>query len=197
MLSKVEAGTFEIESGRADLAAVTRRAVDTARPLAEQAEVTIELDLDEPALVAGDDHRLGQVVDNLLSNAIKFSAGGGRIRIAVSARSETVSLEVADSGIGIPPEDSERLFERMYRASGARRRHIPGTGLGLTIVKAIVDAHHGRVSVSQSGGCRDHVHGRAAGIRGDRLSLRNRRADREQKHERIRAAKATRARRRR
>ena len=92
------------------------------------------------------------MVDNLLSNAIKFTPRGGRIAIRAASDGERALIAVSDTGIGIPPSDSERLFERTYRAAEAERRHIQGTGLGLTIVKAIVDAHHGSISVESEVG---------------------------------------------
>jgi signal transduction histidine kinase len=95
----------------------------------------------------GDPHRLGQVVDNLLSNAIKFTPEHGVVELRLRRDGETAVLEVADTGIGIPDDEQEKLFERLYRASSATDRHIPGLGLGLTITKAIVEAHDGRISV--------------------------------------------------
>jgi signal transduction histidine kinase len=100
----------------------------------------------------GDRHRLGQVADNLVSNAIKFTPGGGTVTVRVAADDNRALLEVADTGIGIAADEIERLFERMYRSPEVERRQIQGTGLGLTIAKAIVDAHDGRISATSEPG---------------------------------------------
>ena len=103
-------------------------------------------------VVDGDPHRLAQVVDNLVSNAIKFTPRGGRVAVRVERTPGAVALEVTDTGIGIEQDDLGRLFDRMYRAGEAERRHIQGTGLGLTIVKAIVDAHEATIAVTSEPG---------------------------------------------
>ena len=93
------------------------------------------------------------MVENLVSNAIKFTPSGGSVAVRVGGAADgAVALEVSDTGIGIEEEDLGRLFDRMYRADEAERRHIQGTGLGLTIVKAIVDAHEATIAVSSEPG---------------------------------------------
>ena len=87
------------------------------------------------------------MLDNLIGNAVKFSPDGGRVEVALSDEGGDAVLLVSDTGMGIPPEDVGRLFERFFRSSDATRRAVPGVGLGLTIVKAIVDAHDGTVAV--------------------------------------------------
>jgi signal transduction histidine kinase len=98
--------------------------------------------------VFGESGRLGQLLDNLVSNAVKFTPDGGSVSVSVKAENGAVVLEVADCGIGIPESERARLFERFFRASTAVSRQIPGTGLGLHIAQAIVDAHGGRITVS-------------------------------------------------
>jgi PAS domain S-box-containing protein len=147
MLVRIEAGRFELEPGRVTLRPVVTEAVDAARPDAERAGHRLTLRAEEVPSFAGDPERLGQVVDNLLSNAIKFTPEGGTIEVRVLRRGDGAAIEVEDSGAGIPPEDLDRLFDRLYRASSATGGHVPGAGLGLTIVKGIVEAHGGRVSV--------------------------------------------------
>jgi two-component system, OmpR family, phosphate regulon sensor histidine kinase PhoR len=107
----------------------------------------------EPVPPCGaDPHRIAQVTDNLLSNAIKFTPGGGRVEVRLTKRGEEALIEVQDSGMGIPADEQGKLFDRMYRATAAADRHIPGVGLGLTIVKGIVEAHGGKVGLTSEEG---------------------------------------------
>ena len=152
LLTRITAGTFEIELGKADLTELARTTLEAAQPLAEKAGVDLALDAPGPLVVDGDPHRLAQVVENLVSNAIKFTPSGGSVAVRVERANGSVALEVSDTGIGIEEEDLGRLFDRMYRADEAERRHIQGTGLGLTIVKAIVDAHEATIAVSSEPG---------------------------------------------
>jgi signal transduction histidine kinase len=88
------------------------------------------------------------VVDNLLANAIKFTPAGGRISVRLTEAEGLAELVVADSGIGISPDDLGNLFERFFRAGSATEQAIPGTGLGLAISKGIVEAHGGAIAVT-------------------------------------------------
>ncbi|MGH2925513.1 MAG: PAS domain S-box protein [Solirubrobacterales bacterium] len=152
LLVRIQAGKFAIEPGRADLRQIAEQAIDAARPTAKRHGVALHLRADPVPECEADAHRLGQVVDNLLTNAIKFSPGGGDVGVHVGRRNGSATIEVTDTGMGIPPEERDRLFERLYRAKGATAMQIPGTGLGLSIVKAIVDAHGGAVDVDSEEG---------------------------------------------
>ncbi len=152
LLTRITAGTFEIEVGRADLGEIASVTVEAARPAATKAGVELVLDAPAGLVAEGDPHRLGQVVENLLSNAIKFTPSGGRVTVAIEPAGRGIALEIADTGIGIAEDDLARLFDRMYRSEEAERRHIQGTGLGLTIVKAIVDAHEATIAVHSEPG---------------------------------------------
>ena len=115
---------------------------------ASEKEIRCELVAAEDRLVVmGDRESLVQVVDNLLDNAIKYTPPGGRVRMTALAEDGTVRLEVSDTGVGIPEEDLERVFERFYRVDKARSRDVGGTGLGLSIVKHLVGAMGGQVGV--------------------------------------------------
>ena len=113
----------------------------------------LEMDvaLDE-ANVTADEDLLSQVWINLIHNSIKFTPPGGCVRIALHAQAEGVQVTIADTGIGIPAEDQPHIFERFYKADKSRRRSDGGNGLGLSIVKKIVDLHHGTVSVESQPG---------------------------------------------
>ena len=124
---------------------------DTVRdllPLAEKRAVQLHPELPEPALlVAGEREALRQVVGNLVDNAIKYTPSGGRVDVVLAARGERLRLEVRDTGIGLSPEDCDRVFERFYRVDRARSRELGGTGLGLSIVKNTVKGLGGEVGV--------------------------------------------------
>jgi PAS domain S-box-containing protein len=147
-LVRIEGGSFTIEPEPTDFAQVAREAADAAAPRAEQGRVKLTATLDPVPTSLADPHRLGQVVDNLLSNAIKFTPEDGTVDLRLTRAGDTAVLEVEDTGIGIPADEQEKLFDRLYRASSATERHIQGLGLGLTITKAIVEAHGGTISVA-------------------------------------------------
>jgi signal transduction histidine kinase len=147
MLVRIEAGEFELEPGLVDLHKVAQDSVEAMRPVADKAELSLSLDLEEVPQIPGDAERIAQALDNLLSNAIKFSSTDGKVEVRVGRDEHSVAIEVRDTGPGIAPEDRERLFDRLFRAPSASRDYVQGAGLGLTIVKAIIEAHGGAVSV--------------------------------------------------
>ncbi len=151
-LAQVEAGKLVLEVGTLDLGAVASESVETARPQAEAKAITLTLATSPVPAVAGDRARIAQLLDNLVSNAVKFTPEGGRVDVRVRAGESQAILEVRDSGLGIPAEEQEFLFERFFRTSTATERAIQGTGLGLAISKAIVEAHSGRIAVASEEG---------------------------------------------
>jgi len=144
-VAQVNAGKLNVAIEDVDLAAVAAEAVADARPRAEAAEVSLLFECDHAPTVRADRVRLGQVFDNLISNAIKFTPAGGRVGLTVTSVGDDVSIVVTDSGMGMTPEDQQRLFTRFFRTKAAAK--IQGTGLGLSITKAILDAHDGSISV--------------------------------------------------
>jgi PAS domain S-box-containing protein len=151
-LAQIEAGKLSLEVGAVDLAAVAAESVETARPLAEDKEIMLTLATSSLPLLAGDGARLTQLLDNLVSNAIKFTPEGGRVDVRASSSRGNAILEVRDTGMGIPAEEQEHVFERFFRTSRATEQAIQGTGLGLAISKAIVQAHGGRITLASSEG---------------------------------------------
>jgi len=116
--------------------------------VADQKGLTIKVSLPpEEAIVKIDKQRINQVLDNLIGNAMKFSPDGGSISVSMSLDNKHVLIIVADEGIGISPEQHDRIFERFYQIDGSPRRRFGGTGIGLAIVKRIIDAHRGRIWV--------------------------------------------------
>jgi PAS domain S-box-containing protein len=151
-LAQVEAGKLVLDVGALDLGAVASESVETARPQAEAKGITLTLATGPVPLIAGDRARMAQLLDNLVSNAIKFTPQGGRVDVRVRSLQDQAVLEVRDSGMGIPVDEQEFLFERFFRTSNATEHAIQGTGLGLAISKAIVEAHSGRITVTSEEG---------------------------------------------
>jgi PAS domain S-box-containing protein len=151
-LAQVEAGKLSLEIGAVDLSAIASESVETARPLAEDRDITLTLATGPLALITGDRARLAQLLDNLISNGVKFTPPGGRVDVRVKGQRGNAVIEVRDTGMGIPSEEHHHLFERFFRTTKATEQAIPGTGLGLAISKAIVDAHRGQIAVASADG---------------------------------------------
>ncbi len=150
--ARLQGGRLELRREAVDLNVLAAQAVESARPRADAAPVRLTLDAAPVRPVLAEAPRISQVFDNLISNAIKFTPAGGSVVVRLAERNGTIVFEVSDTGIGIPPAERERLFERFFRSQTALERQIQGTGLGLYISKAIVDAHGGRIAVSGAEG---------------------------------------------
>ncbi len=151
-VAQLEAGQLEVRRGELDLAAVARQAVADAQPSAAASDITLTVDADVAVPLQANKGRMFRTVGNLLSNAIKFTPAGGDVRVSVSHADGVVWLEVTDTGIGIAADDQERLFERFFRTSTVADQQFPGTGLGLYIARAIVEAHGGSITVRSEPG---------------------------------------------
>ncbi len=152
-LARLESGHLAIEAAGTDLCAIIRQSVNAISPRSDK-NLTITVRLPERLELHADANRLRQVADNLLSNAIKYTPDGGTIAIT-AARDDTddmITWTIADTGIGIPAAERPRLFRRFYRASTALDRRIPGTGLGLVIVRTIIERHHGSITLLERPG---------------------------------------------
>ena len=150
--AQVDSGTFRIESQSQKLESIVALSIETAKPVAANAGVTINAELDGTVVVSGDAMRLGQACDNLISNAVKFTPKGGTVTVRLGALNGTATVEVSDTGMGIAAAEIEHLFSRFFRASTATKNAVPGVGLGLVITKAIVIAHGGTLDVTSEVG---------------------------------------------
>lgn len=151
-LTRLERGTIPMRFERLDLANPVRAAVDTHRALFESCDLVLTLDLAEGVHVMGDADRLQQAVGNLLSNAARYTPEHGRVGVALRVDDDLAVIEVSDTGIGVPENEVGRVFSRFWRADEARDRSTGGLGIGLAVVKEIVDRHGGTVSVSRREG---------------------------------------------
>jgi PAS domain S-box-containing protein len=151
-VSRIATGRLRVELRPVELAGVVRAALETVLPAAEAKGVRVETKLDERgATVSGDAERLQQVAWNLLSNAVKFTPGGGFVEATVESGDGLARLVVRDSGQGIAPQFLPHVFDRFEQAEPAATRRHGGLGLGLAIVRHLVELHGGRVDVESAG----------------------------------------------
>jgi two-component system phosphate regulon sensor histidine kinase PhoR len=147
-LSRIESREIRLQLEPLELGHEIRQIADTIMPRFQKKELALNvLAPGKPVVAQADRDRLEQVLLNLLENSLMYTPSGGRVDVAVWEEVGMVVVSVSDTGIGIPPDDLPRIFERFYRVDRARSRKLGGTGLGLAIVKHIVDAHGGRVWV--------------------------------------------------
>jgi two-component system OmpR family sensor kinase len=146
LLAKADAGRLSLEKNLVELDTLVLEVYNQARILSEDA-VEVHLGQLDQARVMGDSDRLKQLLLNLVSNGLKYTPEGGSVTISLSRSDEWVRVDVADTGIGIPPEDLPHIFDRFYRVDKARSRAMGGTGLGLSIARWIAEAHGGQLSV--------------------------------------------------
>ena len=150
LLSRIESGISPPEMVAVALPELVRDAVRNAAPAAAGYGVTLTADAGQGPELRGDPLGLTQVLDNLVANAVKFSHPGDTVWVRATWAGGQWRIDVADQGIGIPPDEMDQLFQRFVRASNARTSGRPGTGLGLSVVKAIVELHGGQVTVDSA-----------------------------------------------
>jgi signal transduction histidine kinase len=150
-MSRITSGKIRIDRVRVDVVSLVRAAVEAVQPNADARRVTVDITGEPEAFTRGDVERLKQVFWNLLANAIKFSQPGGRVQVAVSKGERRLRVRVVDQGIGIEPEFLERIFERFQQADMSPTRSQGGLGLGLAIVRELVELHDGNVEARSAG----------------------------------------------
>ena len=149
-VSAAEAGALRLNLDRVDLRTVVEHSVDLYREVAEDKQIAVAVDQPVAAEVSADQVRLGQAVSNVLDNALKYTPLGGRVEVATTCDGKVARIVITDSGPGVPPEEREAIWRRLYRTDASRTQR--GFGLGLSLVKAIVEAHRGTVQVDDAPG---------------------------------------------
>jgi PAS domain S-box-containing protein len=151
-VSRIISGKMRIETELVDLISVVKTASETIRPLADAKDVNYSFEHeDESVFLTADAVRLQQVVSNLLQNAIKFTPAGGEINISLERNEANAILRVTDTGVGIEKDLLPHIFDRFRQADASARRNFTGLGLGLTIVRNIVELHGGTIDVESEG----------------------------------------------
>lgn len=151
-VSRITQGKLQLRKCRVKLAEVVRSALEAAKPVMQEAEhdLTVEIP-DEPLFLQADPHRLAQVISNLLNNAAKYTKDGGRIWLTAKRQDDEVKVSVRDTGIGIPAEMRERIFDLFAQIDRPLEKGYTGLGIGLTLVKSLVEMHGGRIDVRSEG----------------------------------------------
>jgi two-component system, OmpR family, phosphate regulon sensor histidine kinase PhoR len=144
-LSRVERGTLDVEP--VDLVGLAKEVAGGYTDLAEERRVRLESELQPLVSVRGDRAQLGLLLSNLLDNALRHTFAKGTVWVRLEATERSATIQVADTGEGIPATELPRIFERFYRVDKARARQTGGTGLGLAIVRHVAEAHGGTVRV--------------------------------------------------
>lgn len=151
-LSRIEAGQIKINKSSVSLKAVAETVVERMRPHFEQKNISLTaLIQDNLVFVYADKDKLIQVLANLLTNAFKFTPENGRVIVEVTEKEDMVEARIGDTGIGIPPEELEKIFEKFYQVDSSSTRQTGGAGLGLAIVKRIIEMHEGKVWAESDG----------------------------------------------
>jgi PAS domain S-box-containing protein len=151
-MNRIASGKLRLEVQSTDLASVVEAAVEAARPSAEAKGIRLQTLLSPlPGPVAGDPHRLQQVIWNLLSNAVKFTSRGGRVEVALERVESHIEISVRDDGIGIEPHFLPQVFDRFRQADASTTRSHGGLGLGLSIARQLVEMHGGSVRATSAG----------------------------------------------
>lgn len=149
-IAEAEAGMMKLDRQPVDLCLLVREVVDLYEYVAEERGVAVSAELPARCDAWGDPNRLRQVFGNLLDNALKYTPQGGKVRISAGTRDGQAFVQFRDNGIGIAPEDQDKIWVRLYR--GDKSRSQRGLGLGLSLVKAVVEAHRGTVTVNSRAG---------------------------------------------
>ncbi len=145
-LSRIESGRMELKIGSVSLDSVIADSIESVKQAVSEKGIKLNVEIPEGiSLVKGDREKLTQVVINLLNNAIKFTPRSGEISIKARELNGQVEVKVSDTGIGIPPEDLDKVFDKFYQVDSTLTREAGGTGLGLAICKGIIEAHNGHI----------------------------------------------------
>jgi signal transduction histidine kinase len=145
-VAQMDEGRFVLDKTEFDLVEVLAEAVEAARPLADERRIELRDQSEAKLRLLGDRDRVAQVIDNLLSNALKFTPEGGEVTVDIARSNGNARLVVADTGVGMRRDEIGHLFERFYRTDAAAAQAVQGSGLGLSICKAIVEAHGGAIT---------------------------------------------------
>jgi signal transduction histidine kinase len=146
-VAKLEAGRLVQRQVPTDVGKIIEEMVALMIPRAKEQGITLSFTCEGLKPVLADPKNIEEIFNNLFSNALNYSPDGGEVKISAKMLGDFMEIKVADQGIGIPPEEIPKIFEKFYRVKDPKTRRVTGTGLGLSIVKGIVEAHRGSIDV--------------------------------------------------
>ncbi|MBN2173659.1 MAG: sensor histidine kinase [Bacteroidales bacterium] len=154
MISNLEDGSFALSMKKIDITKMVSEILEQHELRAGKKDIKLEIKegCDKSFMVLVDRELILQVLNNLVTNSIKYGKGGGRTQVGIYDMNENILVEISDNGIGIEQKHLPRIFERFYRVDNARSREMGGSGLGLSIVKHIIEAHHQTINVRSAPG---------------------------------------------
>jgi signal transduction histidine kinase len=151
MAGRLESGTMKLELGQIDLIASLEESILAVKPMASKKNINIQFDIPmRPLFVLGDNSALQQVFINLMNNATKFSPAGSSVEVSIDVQEAEAVVSICDHGMGIPPEDLPHMCERFFRGRNMTIAEIPGSGIGLYIVKSILEELNGDIKVEST-----------------------------------------------
>ena len=151
-LALAEAHELPMQKQDTDVNALVANAVEVFQPLANHNKIWLKREIPPESIQINiDSARIRQALQNLLGNALRYTPEGGEVKVILDRAENIVSIQVVDSGVGIPPEDLDKVFDRFYRVDSSRDRDLPGTGLGLAVAQAILQSHDGSIEVDSPG----------------------------------------------
>lgn len=146
-LTHIESGKRKRELRELDLGLVAKSAIETMMPLAVQCDVTLALETEEANPMMADAEEMEIIFNNLISNAVKYNIHGGRVQVSIKSTTEAIVITIRDTGVGIEPDDLPKLFHDFTRIKNPKTKHVTGSGLGLSIVKKLVELYNGTIDV--------------------------------------------------
>jgi len=146
-VAKIEAGKYVQHQVPTDIGQIIEETVALMEPRAKEQGITLTHSYHNLKLVQADPKNIEEIFNNLVSNAINYSPEGGRVTITARGLAEYMEIKVEDTGVGIPPEELPKIFDKFYRVKHPKTRQVIGTGLGLAIVRGVIEAHHGTIDV--------------------------------------------------
>lgn len=146
-VAKIEAGKYVQQQVPTDMGQIIEEMVALMKPRAKEQKIVLTYSCENLKPIQADPKCMEEMLNNLVSNAINYSPEGGQVKVIAQGQDKYLEIKVMDEGVGIPPEELPKIFDKFYRVKHPKTRNVMGTGLGLSIVKGIVDAHHGTIEV--------------------------------------------------